>query len=118
MKKQQIKQLAVSIIENGEITDEVSKWIFNNLTKNEIKLLLSYLVGAVKSNTVMVKYAGVASYTVKNKIQKMFPNKNIVYNRDDKEVGAGVKLEFGDYILDYTLSNMVAKIMKDIRESL
>jgi len=48
----------------------------------------------------------------------MFPDKTIVYNRDDKEVGAGVKLEFGDYILDYTLSNMVEKIMKDIRESL
>ena len=48
----------------------------------------------------------------------MFPDKSIIYNRDDKDVVAGVKLEFGDYILDYTLSNMVDKIMKDIRESL
>ena len=118
MKKQQIKQLALSIIQNGEITDEVSKWIFDNLTKNEIKSLLSYMVSCIKNNTVIVRYAGQASDTVKNKIQKMFPDKTIVYNRDDKEVGAGIKLEFGDYILDYTLSNMVAKIMKNIRESL
>ena len=118
MKKQQIKQLAVSIIKSGEVTDEVSKWIFNNLTKNDIKILLSYMVASIKSNTVFVKYAGQASDTVKNKIQKMFPDKSIIYNRDDKDVVAGVKLEFGDYILDYTLYNMVDKIMKDIRESL
>ena len=75
------------------------------------------MVAAIKSNTVFVK-SGQASDTVKNKIQKMFPDKSIIYNRDDKDVVAGVKLEFGDYILDYTLSNMVDKIMKDIRESL
>jgi len=75
MKKQQIKQLAVSIIKNGEITDEVSRWIFDNLTKNEIKLLLSYLISSVKNNTVIVKYAGVASDTVKIKFKKCSPIK-------------------------------------------
>ena len=48
----------------------------------------------------------------------MFPDKSLVYVRDDKEIGAGIRFEFGDYILDYTVTNMIVKIMKDIRENL
>ncbi len=49
---------------------------------------------------------------------RRFPGKNLIYVRDDKEIGAGLRIEFGDYILDYTVTNMVVKIMKGIRESL
>ena len=48
----------------------------------------------------------------------MFPTKKLVYVRDDEQIGAGIKIEFGDYILDYTVTNMIIKIMKSIRESL
>lgn len=118
MKKQQINELAISIIENGEISEKVSSWINNNLSKSEMKLLVSYLSRALKEKTVVVKYAGNPSTVIKEKIQKMFPNKKIVYIRDDKEIGAGIKFEFGDYVLDYTVTNMIVKIMKDLRESL
>ena len=118
MKKQQIKQLALSIVETGEISEDVSKWINSNLSKSELKLFVSYLSVALKDATVTVKYAGNPSQATKDKIQKMFPDKKIVYIRDDKEIGAGIKFEFGDYILDYTVTNMIVKIMKDLRESL
>ena len=118
MKKQQIKQLALSIVEQGEVSSDISQWIFNNLQKSELKLFINYLSRALKESTVVVRYAGDATSIIKNKIQKMFPDKNLVYVRDDKEIGAGIRFEFGDYILDYTVTNMIVKIMKDIRESL
>lgn len=118
MKKQQIKQLALSIVETGEISPTVSQWINNNLSKSELKLFVSYLERALKDSTVTVRYAGNPSQATKDKIQKMFPDKSLVYIRDDKEIGAGIRFEFGDYILDYTVTNMIVKIMKDIRENL
>ena len=48
----------------------------------------------------------------------MFPDTKLVYIRDDEEIGAGIRFEFGDYILDYTVTNMILKIIKNIRESL
>ena len=118
MKKQQIKQLALSIVEQGEVSSDISQWIFNNLQKSELKLFVNYLSSILKEATVVVKYAGDASPVIKNKIQKMFPDKKLVYIRDDEEIGAGIRFEFGDYILDYTVTNMILKIIKNIRESL
>lgn len=118
MKKQQIKQLALSIMETGEISPSVSEWINKNLSRGELKLFVGYLERALKEATVTVKYAGNPSQTTKEKIQKMFPDKKLVYVRADEEIGAGIKFEFGDYILDYTVTNMIVKIMKDLRESL
>ncbi|MEA5001074.1 MAG: hypothetical protein VB017_04235 [Endomicrobiaceae bacterium] len=118
MKKQQIKQFAQAIVSEGEISENVSKWLLNNLTKAEMKLFVKYLSAEIKEFTVIAKYAGEPSDEVKNKIRQMFRDKNIVYIRDDKEIGAGIKLEFGDYILDYTVSAMIVKIMKGIKERL
>lgn len=118
MEKQQIKQIALSIIDNGDVSENVYNWIVNNFSKNDMKLFINYLRAAFKDKNVTVRYAGTPSQTVKEKIIKMFPGKSIVYVRDDKEIGAGVRIEFGDYVLDYTVTNMIIKIMKGIRESL
>ncbi len=118
MKKQIIRQLAQSIAQTGIVSQEVSDWIFNNLNRTEIKLFVRYLSAEIKNFTVVAKYAGEATDEIKQKIKQMFPNKNIVYVRADEEVGAGVKFEFGDYILDYSVSAMITKIMKTIRENL
>jgi F-type H+-transporting ATPase subunit delta len=118
MKKQTIKQLAQSIAKSDTVSQEVSDWIFKNLNSSEIKLFLRCLLSEIKNFTVIAKYAGETTDEIKEKIKQMFPNKNIVYIRADEEVGAGIKFEFGDYILDYTVSAMITKIMKTIRENL
>lgn len=118
MKRQQIKQFAQTVAFAGEISEDVSKWLLNNLTKAEMKQFVKYLSAEIKELTVTAKYAGEPSDAVKNRIQQMFRDKKIVYIRDDEEIGAGIKLEFGDYILDYTVSAMIVKIMKGIKERL
>ena len=118
MKKQTVRQLAQSIAKNGTVSREVSDWIFKNLSRAEIKLFVRYLSAEIKNWTVIAKYAGEANDEIKEQVKHLFPNKNIVYVRADEEVGAGVKFEFGDYILDYTVSAMIEKIMKTIRENL
>jgi F0F1-type ATP synthase delta subunit len=118
MKKEQIKKLAYSVVASREISENVSKWMLNNLSKADMKLFLRYFNNALREATVVAQYSGVLSEISKEKFQKMFPDKNIVFVRKDKEIGAGIKINFGDYILDYTISTMVEKIMKDIRENL
>ncbi len=115
MEKQQIKQLALSILEDGGVSQESCDWIINNLSKNDLKLFISCFRSAFKDKNVTVRYAGNLSETIKEKISGMFPGKNIIYVLSDKEVLAGIKMEFGDYILDYSVTSMIIKILKGIR---
>ena len=70
MKKQQIKQLALSIVETGEISQSVYDWINKNLSKSELKLFVNYLESALKASIVTIRYAGNPSQATKDKIKK------------------------------------------------
>ncbi len=118
MMKKQIKKLADLIVESGDVADNVVKWIFDNMSKSDMKLFLRYINNAERQKTAVVKYAGDLTEAAKNKIYGKFPGKRIVFVRRDEEIGAGIKINFGDYSLDYTVSGMIEKIMKDIRENL
>ena len=48
----------------------------------------------------------------------MFPNKKILFKRDDENISGGVRFEYGDFVLDYSVSGIVKRILNDIRESL
>lgn len=118
MTKEQIKKLAYSLAESEEISETVYKWLVSNLSKSDMKLFIRYIKNALRETTVVAQYSGALSETSKNIFGKMFPDKKIIFLRKDEEIGAGIKINFGDYILDYTVSRMVEKIMKDIRENL
>ncbi len=118
MTKEQIKKLAYLITLQGDVSEDVSKWILANLSKPDMKLFIRHLNNALRHSTVTAKYSGVLSESSKMKLYEMFPGKKIVFTRQDDEIGAGIKINFGDYTLDYTVSGIVKKIMKDIRENL
>ncbi|MBQ3833972.1 MAG: hypothetical protein II816_00420 [Elusimicrobia bacterium] len=53
MEKQQIKQLALSIIEDGEISEKSFNWIMNNFSKKDMKLFIGYFNAAFKETNVI-----------------------------------------------------------------
>jgi F0F1-type ATP synthase delta subunit len=118
MKKAQIKELAQSVAVYNDINDDSLKWIFKNFNRNELKSFLYFLSKGIKDKTVTAFFAGDIKDQDKNKITSLFPDKRIIFKRDDESVGAGVRIEYGDFVLDYSVSGIVKRILCRIRESI
>ena len=118
MKRSQIKELVNSIIKYDELNIKDLKWILANLSRQELKLFMRLLLKEIKDNSVTASFAGELSDINKKKIIAMFPNKKILFKRDDENISGGVRFEYGDFVLDYSVSGIVKRILNDIRESL
>jgi hypothetical protein len=77
MMKKQIKKLADLIVESGDVADNVVKWIFDNMSKSDMKLFLRYINNAERQKTAVVKYAGDLTEAAKNKFTANFRAKEL-----------------------------------------
>ncbi|MDR3256597.1 MAG: F0F1 ATP synthase subunit delta [Endomicrobium sp.] len=118
MKRSQIKELAKSIVKNDELSGKNLKWIFSNLSRQELKLFMRLLSKEIRDNSVTASFAGKLSDENKKKIIAMFPNKKILFKRDDENIVGGVRFEYSDFVLDYSVSGIMKRILNGIRESL
>lgn len=118
MKRAQIKELSQSIAVAGEISENDMNWILKNFSRNDLKIFVRLLTQEMKDRKVTASFSGNMSDEDKNRIISLFPDKNIEFKRDDEELGAGLKLEYSDFILDYSVSGIIKRILSSIRESL
>ena len=117
MKRAQIKELAQSIAVYGEVSDKDMKWIFDNFSRNDLKMLIKLISYEIKERKVIASHAGNINAADEKRIISFFPGKNVEFKRDDN-LGAGLKLEYGDFVLDYSVSGIVGRILSNIRENL
>jgi F-type H+-transporting ATPase subunit delta len=119
MKRSQIKELAKSIVEHNELSEKNLNWVFSNFSRQEIKVFTRFLSDEMKDKNVLVTFAGeLLSDTNKSKIEAMFPNKKITFKRDDVDVVGGMRFEYGDFILDCSISGIARRILNAIKEGL
>jgi F-type H+-transporting ATPase subunit delta len=118
MKRSKIRELTKSIVKYDELSVKDLEWISSNLSRQELKLFMRLLSKEIKDNTVTVSFAGGLNYENKKKINDMFPNRKILFKRDDESISGGVRFEYGDFVLDYSVSGIIKRILKGIRESL
>ncbi len=118
MKKAQIKELARSVIEHGGMSDKDMQWVLSKFSRQDLKLFARYLAAEAKNRKATAFFAGEISEQDKKRITSLFNGKQVEFKRDDENVGAGVRFEFGDYVLDYSVSGIVKRILSSIRESL
>lgn len=118
MKRAQIKEISESIVKAGGLSEKGLQWIFEHFSRNDLKLFMKLLSKDIKNKNVTASYAGDMDSIGKKKIETLFPGKNITFKRDDESLGAGVRLEYADYVLDYSVSGIVQRILNGIRESL
>lgn len=118
MKRSKIRELAKSIVKYDELSTKDLEWVFSNLSRQELKLFVRLLSKGIKDNTVTASFADELNCENKKKISAMFPNKKILLKRDDENIIAGVRFEYGDFILDYSVSGIIKRILDDIRENL
>lgn len=118
MKISQIKELVDSIIKHDELSIKGLDWILSNLSRQELKVFMRLLSKEIKNSSVTASFAGELNDVNKRRITAMFPNKKILFKRDDENISGGVRFEYGDFVLDYSVSGIVKRILNDIRESL
>ena len=117
MKREQIKELARAVAESDAMSDKELNWLFLHLTKRELKYFVNLLSWEIKNAKVSVSYAGTATENDKKGIIALFSGKRAEF-KEDSSLVAGVKFEYGDCVLDYSVSGMINKILGNIRESL
>jgi F-type H+-transporting ATPase subunit delta len=118
MKRSQIKELAKSIVEYDELSEKDLNWIYSNLARQEIKMFVRLLSNEIKDKNVLATFAGELSSANKSKIESMFPGKRVTFKRDDSDVAGGVRFEYSDFILDYSVSGIAKRILNVIKERL
>jgi F-type H+-transporting ATPase subunit delta len=118
MKRAQIKELAQSIAGGGFVSEKDAQWILNNFSRGDLKIFTRLLTQELKDKKVTASYAGNINEKDKERIISLFPDKDIEFNRDDENLGAGIKLEYRDFVLDYSVSGIIKRILNNIRESL
>lgn len=118
MKKTFIKELAESVVKYEGLSDKDLNWILSNLSRQELKLFLRLLNNEIKSGNVTVYHAGNLDIQKENRIRTLFKDKKVHFKRDDEDLGAGIRFEYGDFILDYSISGILNRILNSIRESL
>jgi F-type H+-transporting ATPase subunit delta len=118
MKRSKIRELTKSIVSYDELSTKDLEWVFSNLSRQELKLFVRLLSKEIKDNTVTASFVDELSCENKEKIKAMFPNKKILLKRDDKNIFGGVRFEYGDFVLDYSISGIIKRILNGIRENL
>jgi len=118
MKISQIKELVESIVKYDELSGKDLEWLFSNFSRQDLRLFVHILSKEIKYNSVTASFAGELSDINKRRIIAMFPDKKISFKRDDKNIIGGVHLEYGDFVLDCSVSGIVKRILNGIRENL
>jgi F-type H+-transporting ATPase subunit delta len=118
MKRSQIKELVKSIVEYDELSEKDLNWIYSNFSRQEIKIFIRLLSNEIKDKNVLVTFAGELSDANKNKIETMFLTKKITFKHNDADIVAGVRFEYSDFILDYSISGIAKIILNVIKERL
>ena len=118
MKRLRIEELANCVIKYDNLSSKYLDWIFSNLSRQELKLLSKLLSKGIKHNKAIVNFSGKLNNINKEKINAMFPNKKVLFKQDDDNILGGIRFEYDDFILDYSISGVIERILKDIKENL
>jgi len=118
MKRAQIKELAKSIVESGELSQDGLRRVFSLFTRKDLKMFSMLLMNEIKDKNVTANFAGDLSEESKKRILSLFHNKKVVFRRDDAGVVAGVRLEYGDFIMDYSVAGIIQRMLNDVKESI
>jgi len=117
MKRELIKELAQSVAEHNEMSAQELSWLFSRLSKKELKTFVNLLFWETKNRKVAVSYAGSMTENHKKRIESLFPGKKAEF-KEDSSLAAGVKFEYGDYVLDYSVSGIIKRILENIKGQL
>lgn len=113
----QLRALAYSIIETGDIDEKKLAALVAKLPKKDLQTFLFHLKNALAKNTVTVTTATEPSTTLQKHFEETFKNKTVQFVTDTN-VGAGVIVKIGDDVYDYSVQNYIAATIDAVQKEL
>ena len=107
----QLENLVKSSYKNGQLDDETVAFISNKLTRNDLKLYIKLLVQEENQKKVFVTASTELDKASKEKIQRLFPDKNVVYSVDLSMI-TGIKVVENDVEFEINLNKRFHDIIQ------
>ena len=114
MKRTQIKELASAIVDAEELSDKDLQRVLSMFSRKDLKQFMLLLSCEIKDRNVAVNFAGELSKDNKNEVISMFPGRKVNFIRDDAGLIAGLRFEYGDYVLDYSVSGILKRTLENL----
>lgn len=111
-----VKKLTQISLENGKINSEVAEFVMTKFTKKNLKIYKKYLTKEISRQTVVVKTANV-DFDLEKKLKEHFAQKQIIIF-EDNSLGAGMRIQQDDIIIDLTVKNMIHTTVKNVKAKL
>ncbi len=113
MKKKVITQLAISCANSDKLSKKVIDFVLFNLTKGELKFFLREYKTAISKKRVYITASSSLNKETMSFLKSMYKNFGLEVNYD-KTLGAGIKIQQNDMIMDFTFK----KYLEDTIEKL
>lgn len=105
MQKKIIKTLAKSLAKENLFSSNVVTFILK-LGRDDLKYFLSNYKLGLKKNTVSVTSASEITSENLKEINQIYKNKRVI-KKTDPRLGAGIKIEESDNIIDFTFKKYI-----------
>lgn len=108
-----IGRFAKNIGENNSISQKNVKAILSKLSAKDLRTLFRELKKESLKNTVTITASEKMSQEIKKDISRMFQNKTMLF-KEDKTIGAGIRIKTYDMIYDLSLSGKIKRIAENL----
>lgn len=106
MKKNNLKHLAILLAKEKTISKRNYDFVLKSLNRKGVKLFLYFYKNELqKKRAYITSASGLSIESMKN-IRNIFKDKEIISNTDSS-VGAGIRIQQGDSIIDYTFKRYI-----------
>lgn len=98
---QKLKKLAKIAAEESKIPQDIEKFVLTKLNKQELKAFLNYYKSFLSKKRVFITSSQEISKETLSHISQMYKDNDII-TLIDPSVGAGIKLQHDDLVVDFT----------------
>lgn len=106
-----LESIVKASYKNGQLDKETVEFIANKLTRNDLKLYIKLLDQEENKKQVFVTASTELDKASKEKIQHLFPNKNVVYSVDPSMI-TGIKVVENDVEFEINLNRRFHDIIQ------
>lgn len=114
MRKAILKDLAKSCASSEKLSNKVVKYILDNLTKQDLKIFLSYYKTELDKKRVYVTASSTIDKDTMIALKNAYKGLDLEINYD-KSVGAGIKIQQNDMIVDFTFKKYIEDTIEKLK---
>jgi len=113
MKNNNTKKLAQLTLKQNKIDRDVASYALRKLSRKGLVSYLNHLKVMVEKQTVKITSEQVLSESIKNKIKKIFPDKQVIFETD--KIGSGIRIQIADTVVDFSIPSFINMIVTKLK---